>query len=271
MSEFKPEYKRLIYGRKGKDGEVLWLTLNNEKMFNSMTETLQLELLDALQRTAFDNSIRCVVLTGAGDKAFCSGGDIRIFSELGNLVNGYDFLYERGARIQQLMTYMEKPVIAAVNGICFAGGLELVLCCDIVYASAKASFGLLEINLGLLPGWGGTVRLPRKIPVNRAKEMIMCGEIIPADEAKQLGIVNKVFSQESLYDEVNKLTDNLMAKPPLAIRAAKNVVNNSITCDSIDAALAIERGSIMWLSPSEDLQEGLKAFTERRPGVFKGK
>ncbi len=169
------------------------------------------------------------------------------------------------------MTYMEKPVIAAVNGICFAGGLELVLCCDIVYASANASFGLLEINLGLLPGWGGTVRLPRKIPVNRAKEMIMCGEIIPADEAKQLGIVNKVFPQESLYDEVTKLTDNLMAKPPLAIRAAKNVVNNSITCDSIDAALAIERGSIMWLSPSEDLQEGLRAFSERRPGVFKGK
>lgn len=271
MSEFKPNYKRLIYERKGKDGEVLWLTLNNEKMFNSMTETLQLELLDALQNTCFDNSIRCVVLTGAGDKAFCSGGDIRIFSELGSLVKGYDFLYERGARIQQLITYMEKPVIAAVNGICFAGGLELALCCDIVYASATASFGLLEINLGLLPGWGGTVRLPRKVPVNRAKEMIMCGEIIPADEAKQLGIVNKVFSPESLYDEVNKLTDNLMAKPPLAIRAAKNVVNNSITCDSIDAALAIERGSIMWLSASEDLQEGLKAFTERRPGVFKGK
>ncbi|NMB01710.1 MAG: enoyl-CoA hydratase/isomerase family protein [Firmicutes bacterium] len=270
MSEFKPEYKRLLWERKGKDGEVLWLTLNNEKMFNSMTETLQLELLDALQRTAFDNSIRCVVLTGAGDKAFCSGGDIRIFSEL-DLIKGYDFLYERGARIQQLITYMEKPVIAAVNGLAYAGGTELILCCDIVYASANATFGLLEINLGLLPGWGGTVRLPRKVPVSRAKEMIMCGEIILAEEAKQLGLVNKVFSQESLYDEINKLTDNLMSKPPLAIRAAKNVINNSITCDSMDAALAIERGSIMWLSPSEDLQEGLKAFAERRPGVFKGR
>lgn len=271
MSELIPDYKRLLWERKGKDGEVLWLTLNNEKMFNSMTETLQLELLDALQRVAFDNSVRCVVLTGAGDQAFCSGGDIRIFSQLGNMVNGYDFLYERGARIQQLITYMEKPVIAAVNGICFAGGLELALCCDIVYAAENATFGLLEINLGLLPGWGGTVRLPRKIPVNRAKEMIMCGEIIPAQEAKQLGLVNKVFPQDSLYKEVNGLIDSLMSKPPLAIRAAKNVINNSITCDSMEAALAIERGSIMWLSPSEDLQEGLKAFTERRAGVFKGK
>lgn len=270
MTEFKPDYKRLLWERKGKDGEVLWLTLNNEKMFNAMTETLQLELLDALQHAAFDNSIRCLVITGAGNQAFCSGGDIRIFSDL-NIVKGYDFLYERGARIQQLLTYMEKPVIAAVNGICYAGGLELALCCDIVYASYKAVFGLLEINLGLLPGWGGTVRLPRKVPINRAKEMIMCGEIIPAEEAKQLGIVNKVFSHETLYDEINKLTDNLMAKPPLAIRAAKNVINNSLTCDSMDAALAIERGSIMWLSASEDLQEGLKAFAERRPGVFQGK
>ena len=270
MSEFNPDYKYLIWERKGKQEEVLWLTLNNQKMFNSLVETLQLELLDALQHAAFDNSIRCVVLTGAGERAFCSGGDIRIFSEL-NIVKSYDFMYERGARIQQLITYMEKPVIAAVKGICYAGGLELVCCCDIVYASTDATFGLLEVNLGLLPGWGGTVRLPRKIPVNRAKEMIMCGEIIPADEAKQLGLVNKVFPQESLYDEVNKLTENLMSKPPLAIRAAKNVVNNSITCDSMEAAMAIERGSIMWLTSSEDLQEGLKAFAERRPGCFKGK
>lgn len=270
MSQYSPNYKRLLYERKGKDGEVLWLTLNNERMFNSMTETLQLELLDALEHTAFDNTISCVVITGAGDTAFCSGGDIRIFSEL-DIVKGYDFLYERGAKIQQLITYMEKPVIAAVNGLCYAGGLELTLCCDIVYASSDATFGLLEINLGLLPGWGGTVRLPRKIPINRAKEMVMCGEIIPADEAKLLGLVNKVLPKEGLYEAIDELTANLMSKPPLAIRSAKNVINNSITCDSMDAALAIERGAIMWLSASEDLQEGLKAFMERRPGVFKGK
>ena len=230
MSDYQPSFKRLLYKRKGKDGEVLWLTLNNEKMFNALTETLQLELLETMEHTAFDNSIRCVVITGAGDKAFCSGGDIRIFSEL-NLVTGYDFLFERGARIQHLLTYMEKPVIAAVNGLCYAGGLELALCCDIVYASTDANFGLLEINIGTLPGWGGTVRLPRKIPVNRAKEMVMCGEIISAEEARQLGLVNKVFPKEKLIGAVDQLTNTLMSKPPLAIRAVKNVINNSLTCD----------------------------------------
>jgi enoyl-CoA hydratase len=270
MSEYKPSFQQLIYERRGKDGEVLWLTLNNPKMGNALGPVMQEELKDALEHTLQDNSIRCVVMRGAGDKAFCSGGDIKVFESL-DIVTSYDYSYQQGNHIQHLLTYMEKPVVAAVNGRCYAGGLELALCCDFIYASENATFGLLEINLGILAGWGGTVRLPRKIPANRAKEMIYKGEIISADEAYRWGLVNKVMPLDKLYREVEATVETMMSKPPLALRGAKNVINNSLTCDSIEAALAIERGTVMWLLRSEDVQEGIRAFLEKRPPVFKGK
>ena len=267
----KREYNRLLCDRRGTDGEVLWITLNNEKMMNSLTETMQTELCEVLTDAAADSGIRCLVLTGAGETAFCSGGDIRLFQQLDN-VSGYDFLYGRGNSIQHLISYMEKPVVAAVNGMCFAGGLELALVCDFIYATESAAFGLLEINLGVLAGWGGTVRLPRAIPAARAKEMIYRGEVIGAAEALRLGLVNRVLpGRAELHAAVEETTAEMMSKPPLALRAAKNVVNNSLTCESIEAALAIERGSIMWLISSEDSKEGISAFVEKRAGHYKGR
>lgn len=264
------EYEKIICERKGPNGEALWITFNDEKMMNALSDTMQKELLSVLTDVAFDNDIRCIVLKGAGEKAFSSGGDINLFQSL-NHVSGYDFAYGRGNTIQHLMNYMEKPVIAAVNGFCFAGGMELALCCDFIYASESAKFGLLEINLGLLAGWGGTVRLPRKIPVNRAKEMIYRGEIISAEEAYRWGLLNRVLpTREALYLEVDKIVAEMMAKPPLSLRAAKNVINNSITCDSMEAALAIERGAVTWLTASEDSKEGVAAFVEKRKPTFKG-
>ena len=265
------KYEKIICERRGLQGEVLWITFNDEKMMNALSDKMQQELLHAFEEVAFDNDTRCIVFRGAGDKAFSSGGDIKLFQGL-NIVSGYDFSYSRGNTIQHLMNYMEKPIIAAVNGYCFAGGMELALSCDFIYASQSAKFGLLEINLGLLPGWGGTVRLARKIPINRAKEMIYRGEIITADEAYQWGLVNRVLpSKEDLYGDVEKIVLEMMSKPPLAIRAAKNVINNSITCESIEAALAIERGAVTWLLPSEDCNEGVAAFVEKRKPRFKGK
>jgi len=264
-------YSKLICERKGENNEVLWITFNDIAKMNALSDTMQQELLEVLNEIAFDNSIRCVVLTGAGDKAFSSGGDIGLFQKL-DAVAAYDFLYDRGSRVQHLMNYMEKPIIAAVNGYCFAGGLELALSCDFIYASENARFGLLEINLGLLAGWGGTVRLPRKIPINKAKEMIYRGEIIGATEAYQWGLVNRVLpNNKELYNEVEKAVSEMMAKPLLALRAAKNVINNSITCNSMEAALAIERGAVCWLWPSEDVKEGVASFLEKRKPNFKGK
>ncbi len=266
----KKKYNQLICNKKGPNGEVLWVTLSNPEAMNAMSDTMQKELLDLFNEIAFDNSIRCVVLTGAGEKSFSSGGDIELFQSF-DRVSGYDFAYARGNSIQHLMNYMEKPIIAAVNGYCFAGGMELALCCDFIYASQNAKFGLLEINLGLLPGWGGTVRLPRKIPVNKAKEMIYRGEMLTADQAYHWGLVNNVLpSINDLYETVEKIVDEMIAKAPLALRAAKNIINNSITCDSIEAALAIERGACSWLLDSEDSKEGVASFLEKRKPRFKG-
>lgn len=264
------KYKQLILETKGPENEVLWITLDNQDAMNAMSDIMQKELFQLLNEIAFDNSIRCVVLTGSGEKSFSSGGDIELFKSL-DRVSGYDFAYARGNTVQHLLNYMEKPIIAAVNGYCFAGGMELALCCDFIYASQNAKFGLLEINLGLLPGWGGTVRLPRKIPVNKAKEMIYRGEILTADQAYHWGLVNKVLpSVDELYKAVGQIVDEMMAKAPLALRAAKNIINNSITCDSIEAALAIERGACSWLLDSEDSKEGVASFLEKRKPQFKG-
>lgn len=265
------DYQRLIYERKGLHGEVLWLTLNNEPLRNALDEVMQLELQEVLKEISFDNSIRCVVIAGAGEKAFCSGADIKVFQSLDN-VSSYDYLYERGNSIQNLITYMEKPVIAAVTGVCCAGGMELALACDFIYATENAKFGLPEINLGLLAGWGGTVRLPRAISSRRAKEMIYRGEFIDAHQAHELDLVNNVFPDKAaLFAELEKIIDEMMAKPPLALRAAKNVINNSLTCDSMEAALSVERGTIMWLMSSEDHKEGLAAFLEKKKPNFKGR
>ena len=264
-------YERIRCERKGTQGDSLWITLDNEAMRNALDDVMQRELLEVLEKVAFDREIRCIVIGAAGSKAFCSGGDIRAFQSM-DRVGAYDYLLQRGNAFQRLITSMEKPVIAAVGGVCVAGGLELALMCDFIYATENASFGLLEINLGLLAGWGGTVRLPRAIPPARAREMIYRGEVIGAREAHQWGLVNRVFAtREELDRAVEATVAEIVAKPPLALRAAKTIVQQSLTCDSIEAALAIERGIIQWLVGSDDLREGVAAFVEKRKPQFKGR
>lgn len=265
------QYQRLICERKGTEGQTLWVTLNNEKMHNALDDTMQCELIEVLHEIAFDHSVRCVVISGAGEKAFCSGGDINAFLAMNNVAI-YDYIRQRGNGIQHLLTSMEKPVIAAVHGFCVAGGMELALMCDFIYATDDARFGLLEINLGLLGGWGGTVGLPRSIPVRRAKEIIYRGEIISASEAYKWGLVNRVFpSREEMMQALERVVEEITAKPPLALRVAKTIINTSLTCDSTESAMAIERGGLMWLFASEDLKEGVSAFVEKRKPRFSGR
>ncbi|GHU68836.1 enoyl-CoA hydratase [Clostridia bacterium] len=269
MDHVGSDFQQIIMDRKGGKGEALWITLNNLQMHNALTDTMQLELIEALTFASKETSIRCVVLTGAGEKAFCSGGDISLLQKMNNR-DGYDYFYKRGFFVQQLLTTMNKPVIAAVHGYCFAGGLELALCCDMVYAAESAKFALTEVNLGILPGWGGSVRLPRQIGVNRAKEMIITGERIDAEEAYRIGLINKVFPANQLISEVDNLVEAILAKPPLAVRAAKTLIHDSLSCSSMDAAATMERGMLMWLINTVDFQEGTAAFLEKRKGIYKG-
>jgi enoyl-CoA hydratase len=248
---------------------VVWLTIDNEPMRNALTDRVQQDLMTAFQQIQKERSIRAVVLTGAGDKAFSSGGDISYFGTL-DRVGMWDFMKNRGAEVCRLIENLDKPVIAMVNGYCYAGGLELALCCDIIYASETAKFGLLETRLGVLPGWGGTVRLPRAIPQRRAKEMLMTAERIDAQEAKELGLVNRVCPPDKLKEEVLGLLERMKNAAPLAIQACKTVINATLNVESFDNAMAVERGAIMFLNTTRDAREGVMSFFQKRPPQFTG-
>lgn len=259
-----PRFDNLRY--EVEDG-ACWLTIDNEPMRNALTDQIQRDLIDALREINTDRSIRAVVLTGAGDRAFSSGGDISLFATFDRVAQ-WDFMKNRGAEVCRLIENLDKPVIAMVNGYCYAGGLELVLCCDIVYASETAKFGLLEGRLGILPGWGGTVRLPRAIGPRRAKEMIMCAERIDAREAKELGLVNRVCPPEKLREEVQALLERMKKVGPLAIQACKTVINTTLDVESMDNAMGVERGAIMWLGTTRDAAEGVVAWMQKRDPAF---
>jgi enoyl-CoA hydratase len=227
---------------------------------------------EEFRRTIFDveNSpeIDFIVLTGKGEKAFCVGADIHNFDRI-NSPSGYKNM-KAGYGVHRQLERSDKIYIAAVNGACMAGGFEIALCCDFIIASENAFFSLPEVNIGLLPGWGGTVRLPRNIPIRRAKEMLMLGRRISAIEAERYGLVNKVVPFRELNNAVNELIDALRAKSKLALGVIKSTINFSLSTD-LDAALAIERGGISVLFGSEDCQEGVKAFFEKRKPKFRGK
>jgi enoyl-CoA hydratase/carnithine racemase len=245
------------------------ITLNNPKRWNALNRQMIDQLREALESLEEDPELKCVVIMGEGD-AFCVGADISLFQELDN-VSAYDYMRNTGGRIQRLIENSEKIVIAAVNGMCLAGGLEIALCCDLIVASENARFGLPEISLGILPGWGGTVHLPRQMPPRKAKEMILTGDFYSAGDVLAMGLVNKVVPADQLEACVAELTMKLCQKSALALKMAKNAVNNGLATQSIDAALAVERGSIVFLVNTEDCREGITAFLEKRGPVFKGR
>jgi enoyl-CoA hydratase/carnithine racemase len=229
------------------------------------------EFIDALERIEVDDTIKCVVITGAGDKAFSSGGDLTHFDTLFDIVNSYNFVRNVAYKQQNLITNTEKIFIAAINGACFAGGLEIALCCDFRIASDKATTGVLEVNFGIVPGAGGTARLSKVLPMSKAKELLMTGDRISAEEAYRLSLFDKVVPHEKLYDAVNELTGKICSKPFLAIRMIKTAVNKMVETPSLDALLQIERSVNVILTRTDDFKEGVTAFLEKRPPKWKGR
>lgn len=246
---------------------IATLTFNRPKALNALNSDLLDELSDALDNIAADETNRVLVLTGSGEKSFVAGADIKELA-VQNPLSGKIFAHKGQSVISKLQD-LAIPVIAAVNGFALGGGSEIALASDFIYASEAASFGLPEITLGLIPGFGGTQRLSRLIGMNKAKELILTGKIIPAKEALTMGLVNKVVAPDRLMAEVRKTATIIATKGKTALRAAKQAINNGMNVD-LATGLAMEVDAFALCLTSEDSKEGLNAFIEKRAANFKG-
>lgn len=243
------------------------VTFNRPKALNALNpETLE-ELKDVVERAGKDDSIRVLVLTGGGEKAFVAGADITEFPKM-NPLQARAFA-ERGQEIFFGIERLPKPVIAAVNGFCLGGGCELAMSCDFIYASEKAKFGQPEINLGIIPGFGGTQRLSRLVGRARAKELCMTAEMIDAQQAREIGLAAKVFPADRLLEETLKAAKALAAKSPSALRAIKSVVDRGVEVD-LKTGCALEAEAFGVSFAGQDAKEGVGAFLEKRKPEFKG-
>ncbi len=243
------------------------LTFNRPKALNALnSETLD-ELADVIKRVHCDDTVRVLVLTGAGDRAFVAGADITGFPSMNGLQAR--LFAERGQGIFFDIENLPKPVIACVNGFALGGGCELAMSCDFIYASDKAKFGQPEVNLGLIPGFGGSQRLLRLVGRAKTKELCMTGEMVDAQQAKELGLAAKVFPADQLIEETMKVARALAAKSPGVLRSVKKIVDAGADID-LRNGCALEAEAFGNCFGTEDMREGVSAFLEKRKPEFKG-
>ena len=259
------EFKYIIYE---KSEGIATITLNRPEALNAFSKEVVEEILHALEDVKSDENIRVIVLTGAGEKAFSAGADIKAMAGMTALKARE--LSLMGEKLCVTLENMQKPVIAAINGYALGGGLEVAMSCDLRLASENARMGQTEINIGLIPGWGGTQRLTRLVGMTKAKELVFTGKMIDAKTAEQLGIVNMVVPADKFREIVRQFVIDLALKAPVAIRVAKALITKGADM-SLDSALALEREGFGVVGSTEDLKEGVAAFTEKRKAVFKGK
>jgi len=250
-----------------KENEVATITLNRPPM-NPLNGQIFKELTQAADELESDPTVRAIVITGAGDKAFAAGADVTEMAAL-TPVEVYSFCQVSRAAFERIEG-LSKPIIAAISGLALGGGCELALCCDFRLAADNAKFGQPEISLGIIPGAGGTQRLPRLIGAAKAKELILLGNIIDASAALGLGLVNNVVPADSLLEEAQKLAKKLASKPAVAVAMAKSAINTGLNMD-ISSALTLEIQCFVTAFASEDRKEGIGAFMEKRKPNFMGK
>ncbi|MBW1713028.1 MAG: enoyl-CoA hydratase/isomerase family protein [Deltaproteobacteria bacterium] len=246
---------------------VALVTVNRPKAMNALSPGVVAELDQVIETIAGDEQVRAVILTGAGDKAFVAGADISVMVKYDGLeakrfsLQGQSVLNKLGA--------IPQPVLAAVNGFALGGGCEIALACDFIYASANAKFGQPEINLGIIPGFGGSQRLARRVGPGLAKELCLTGNMIDAQEAMRIGLVNKVFAPDKLMEESLKTAQLMASKGRVALREIKTVIEQGFDLDLIKAAAwECDRFAVCFASP--DAKEGMTAFLEKRKPEFKG-
>jgi len=246
---------------------IAYVTITKEKSLNALSKELLEELLAVFQEINSDEEVRAVILTGAG-RAFAAGADI---SQMVNLtgIEGHNMMV-RGAEVMDYIENVKKPVIAAVNGFALGGGCELAMACDIRIASTKSKFGQPEVGLGITPGFGGTQRLPRIVGVGKAKELIYTCDIIKADEALKIGLVNKVVEPEVLLEEAKAMAKKIAQNAPIAVKLCKDAINRGMQVN-IDDAIDIEAYDFGKCFSTKDQKEGMTAFIERREKNFQNK
>lgn len=248
--------------------QVAVLTLNRPQIMNSLNFEMLRALRDGIEALRFDPDVRVIIITGAGEKAFCAGADLKERATL-SPVQVKEFIFT----IRNLFTAIEqlpKPVIAAVNGIALGGGTELALACDIRIAADTATMGLTETRLAIIPGAGGTQRLPRLVGKGKAKELIFTGRRVGASEALDMGLVNQVCEPAALLDACREMAGMICETGPIAIEQAKYAINYGLETD-LHTGLALESNAYWVTIPTEDRLEGLAAFREKRKPVYQGK
>lgn len=247
---------------------VLQVTLNRPDIGNAINTRMGQELLELWLRLTDDpEGVRCVLLTGAGPKIFCAGGDLK--ERNGMTRAQWTHQHEIFERVSWAMVDLPLPVIAAVNGHAYGGGLELALCCDFMYASASARFALPEATLGIMPGMGGTQNLPRAVGERRARELIMTGQAFTAQQALEWGLVNRVIDAGQLLDETLRTAQTLARNAPLSLRQIKKSIRYGGQME-LRTAYRFEVEAYNHLVDTEDRREGVLAFNEKRPPRFKG-
>lgn len=251
-------------------GGVALLTLNRPEAMNAINQRLKDELAIALDAVESDPLARVLLITGAGEKAFCAGADLK--ERAGTDPTPAEFYFRQKAT-QRLFSRIEslpKPVIAAINGVAFGGGAEIALCADIRLMADSAMIGLTEVNLGVIPAGGGTQRLPRLVGASKAKELVFSAARLKAEAAFAIGLVNRVVPAADLVRQARELADQIAAKPPLAVRFAKEAINQGLQTDT-QTALAFELYAAAILFDTDDRKEGMRAFVEKRSPNFTGR
>lgn len=258
-------YENITY--EVKDGVGI-ISINRPKVLNALNAKTLDELENAFAEAFGDDTVSVLILTGSGEKAFVAGADINEIAELSGPL-GREFAL-RGQRLLNLIENGGKPVIAAVNGYALGGGTEIALACHIRVASKNARFGQPEVKLGVIPGYGGTQRLPRLIGKGAALELILTGEMIDAERAYQLGLVNRLVEQEELMNAALDVAKKMMANGPVAVRSALDAVNRGLNT-TLEEGLRIEADLFGWVCATEDKAEGTDAFLNKRKPEFKGR
>ena len=259
------EYKTILYEKKEGIGTI---TLNRPKSMNALNSTVLKELGQVLSEIEEDNDVKVVIITGS-EKFFAAGADITEIDKISTPIDAHSFLKDAQIAINRFED-LGKPVIAAISGLALGGGCELTMACDLRIAAENAMFGQPEIKIGVIPGGGGTQRLPRLVGVTKAKELLYTGDFIDANEAHRIGLVNKVVPVASLMDEARKMASKIARQPAVTLQMTKIAVNGGMNVD-LKSAMAYEARCFEILFSTEDQKEGVKAFIEKRKPVFKNK